>query len=102
MSSLRAIRRPATGDFQTEVRTVLPFHATSRGRPTFTESNLGIRTSSKSSVWLESIYFRASGQLLRSQRPPDRNRFASIDLLQSICFNRFASDDHLSNLPASQ
>jgi len=35
------------------VRTVLPFHVTSRGRPTFTESNRGIRTSPKSRVWLE-------------------------------------------------
>jgi hypothetical protein len=44
-----------TGLFQIAVRTVLPFHVTSRGRPTFTESNLGIHTSSKSSVWLESL-----------------------------------------------
>jgi hypothetical protein len=29
----------------------LPFHVTSRGRPTFTESNRDMRTSSKSSVW---------------------------------------------------
>src|ERR1700686_5097594 len=42
ISSLRTIRRPSTGDFQTDVRTVLPFHVTSRGRPTFTESNRGI------------------------------------------------------------
>ena len=48
--SLRTIRRPSTGDFQTDVRTVLPFHVTSRGRPTFTESNRGMHTSSKSSV----------------------------------------------------
>src|SRR5271170_3010187 len=53
MSSLRTSRRPVTGDFQTDVRTVLPFHVTSRGRPTFTESNRGMRTSSKRSVWLE-------------------------------------------------
>lgn len=43
--SLRTIRRPGTEDFQIAVRTVLAFHARSRGRPTFTESNLGIRTS---------------------------------------------------------
>ncbi len=36
--------------YQTAVRTVLPFHVTSRGRPTFTESKRGIRTSSKFSV----------------------------------------------------
>src|SRR5580692_10698588 len=60
MSSLRTMRRPSTGDFQTEVRTVLPFHVTSRGRPTFTESSLGIPTWLKSSVWLESfLYNRA-------------------------------------------
>ena len=53
--SLRTIRRPSTGDFQTDVRTVLPCHVTSRGRPTFTESNRGMRTSLKSSVSLESV-----------------------------------------------
>jgi hypothetical protein len=47
------------------VRTVLPFHVTSRGRPTFTESNRGMRTSSKSSVWLERFDFGASDQPLR-------------------------------------
>jgi hypothetical protein len=47
---LHTIRRPSTEDFQTDVRTLLPFHVTSRGRPTFTESNVGIHTSSKSSV----------------------------------------------------
>src|SRR5579863_2612668 len=52
MSSLRTMRRRSTGDFQTDVRTVLPFHVTSRGRPTFTESNRGIRTSSNSSMRL--------------------------------------------------
>jgi hypothetical protein len=47
--SLHTICRPSTGFFQTAVRTLVPFHVTSRGRPTFTESNLGIHTSSKSS-----------------------------------------------------
>jgi hypothetical protein len=60
---------PVTGDFHTDVRTVLPFHVTSRGKPTFTESNRGMHTSSKSSAWLASFYFRASGQLPRNQRP---------------------------------
>src|SRR5208282_6947467 len=60
ISSLCTIRRPSTGDFQTDVRTVLPFHVTSRGRPTFTESNLGMRTSSKSSAWLALLLFRCS------------------------------------------
>src|SRR6476660_9070283 len=53
MLSRRTIVRPATGDFQIAVRTVLPFHVTSRGRPTFTESNRGICASPKSRVWLE-------------------------------------------------
>ena len=61
ISSLRTIRRPSTGDFHTDVRTVLPFHVTSRGRPTFTESNRGMRTSSKSSVWLASLRLLTSG-----------------------------------------
>src|SRR5208283_226885 len=51
------MRRPSTGDFQTDVRTVLPFHVTSRGRPTFTESNLGIRISSKFRVWQDSLLY---------------------------------------------
>jgi hypothetical protein len=38
-------------DFQTDVLTVLPFHVTSRGRPKFAESNLGIRISSKFRIW---------------------------------------------------
>jgi hypothetical protein len=45
------------GHFQTDVRTVLPFHVMSRGRPTFTESNLGIHTPSKSSVWLDALLY---------------------------------------------
>src|SRR5580693_3939934 len=32
------MRRPPMGDFQIAVRTVLPFHITSRGSPTLTES----------------------------------------------------------------
>jgi two-component system, OmpR family, copper resistance phosphate regulon response regulator CusR len=71
-----------------KVPTVLPFHVPSRGRPTFTESNRGINTLWKSSVWLGSLYFRASGRLLRSQHPRNRHRFASAD--------------HLSSLPTSQ
>src|SRR5215469_2083058 len=39
MLSRRTIRRPRTGSFQTAVLTVWPRHATSRGRPTLTESN---------------------------------------------------------------
>src|SRR5271167_3403872 len=73
MSSLRAIRRPSTGDFQTDVRTVLPFHVTSSGRPTFTESNLGIRISSKFRVWQGSLLYNHAelgvpdGHVLRAQ-----------------------------------
>src|SRR5689334_17464174 len=43
MLSLRTMRRPSTGVFQTDVRTVLPSHITSWGRPTLTESNRDIR-----------------------------------------------------------
>src|ERR1700729_1055975 len=57
MSSLRTIRLPPTRDFQTAVRTVLPFHVTPRGKPTFTESSLGIPPSSKCSVRLAFLYF---------------------------------------------
>src|SRR5271154_374750 len=57
MLSLRTIRRPSTGLFQIAVRTVFPFHVTSRGRPTFTESNRGIRISSKSRLWQESVLY---------------------------------------------
>src|SRR5580658_196336 len=56
-SSTHTIRHPSTGDFQTDVRTVLPFHVTSRGSPTFTESTRGMRTSSQSSVRLGSFLF---------------------------------------------
>src|SRR3954463_15331085 len=35
----RTICGPSTAAFQIEVRTVLPSHATSRGRPTFTETS---------------------------------------------------------------
>src|SRR5438552_3161646 len=57
MLSLRTIRRPFTGNFQTAVRTVLPFHVTSRGRPAFTERRRGISTFSKFGAWLDSFYF---------------------------------------------
>ena len=46
------------------MRTVLPSHVTSRGRPTFTESNCGIHTSSESNVRVES--FRVSPAASRS------------------------------------
>src|SRR5215467_13708284 len=39
MLSRRTIRRPGIGSFQMAVLTVWPRHATSRGRPTLTESN---------------------------------------------------------------
>src|SRR5438034_8902953 len=57
MLSLRTIRRPFTGKFQTAVRTLLPFHVTSRGRPAFTERRRGISTFSKFGAWLDSFYF---------------------------------------------
>jgi hypothetical protein len=88
---LRTIRRPETGDFQTDVRTVLPFHVTSRGSPTFTESNRGISTSSKSSVWL-AIFdcYRGTGGLKNS----GNDKFL-------LC-NKLRGRDQLDNLPASQ
>jgi site-specific recombinase XerD len=42
------IERQIQGSRVVDVRTVLPFHVTSRGKRTFTESNRGIRTSLKS------------------------------------------------------
>jgi PiT family inorganic phosphate transporter len=42
MLSRRTRRGPSTAAFQTAVRTVLPCHATSRGRPTLTESKRAI------------------------------------------------------------
>ncbi|MBV9765793.1 MAG: hypothetical protein JOZ48_13185 [Acidobacteriaceae bacterium] len=48
--SLRTIYRPSTGFFQIAVWTGLPLHVTSRGRQTFTESDLGIYISWKSST----------------------------------------------------
>lgn len=61
------------------VRTVLPFHVTSRGRPTLTESNRGIHTSWKSSIWLGPFIFvhLASFCIGNVQG-------TGIDLLQSI------------------
>jgi hypothetical protein len=89
---LRTIRRPSTEDFQTDVRTVLPFHVTSRGRPTFAESNRGMRTSSKSSVWLESFYFGAAGGSQNSGN--DHQALLQQQTASSV--------DHVHNLPASQ
>src|SRR5436190_16391795 len=37
-------RRPCTGSFQMAVRTILPRHSMSRGKPTLTESSRGIET----------------------------------------------------------
>src|SRR2546422_1042718 len=42
MFSFSTLRRPRTASFHTAVRTVLPFHSMSRGRPTFTESSCAI------------------------------------------------------------
>src|SRR5215469_9782973 len=42
MFNLSTLRRPWIASFHTAVRTVLPFHSTSRGRPTFTESSCAI------------------------------------------------------------
>src|SRR5450631_199269 len=89
MSSLRAIRRPVTGDFQTAVRTVFPFHVTSRGKPTFTESNRGMRTSSKSSVLPESVYFRASSQHLPSQSGLQRAVSLANSRASRLCVHPF-------------
>src|SRR5277367_1175567 len=47
MLSRRTMREPSTGAFQTAVCTVLPCHATSRGRPTLTESKRAIISSPK-------------------------------------------------------
>ena|ERR1700730_4184889 len=61
---------------QTEVSTVLPVNVTSRDRPTFTESNRGMRTSSKSVVWLEALLYSQAElrgrdrDLLLAQRVP--------------------------------
>src|SRR6185437_15995283 len=61
MLSLRTIRRPSTGDFQTAVRTDAPLHCTSRGSPTFTESKRAMRTSyAKSALGYSAEVCRAS------------------------------------------
>jgi hypothetical protein len=52
-TSLRAISHASTELFQIAKQGVLPFHASSRGEPMFTESELGIPASLKSSAWLE-------------------------------------------------
>ena len=46
--SRRAKTRPATGRFQIAVRTTLPCHAISRGRPTLTDRSFGIGSSNAS------------------------------------------------------
>src|ERR1700688_3134662 len=79
MLSLRTIRRPSAGDFQTNVRTILPFHVTSRGRATFTKSNRAIHTSSKFSVWLESSLYNHAELRVRDR-----------DLLLASCGDRRA------------
>jgi len=47
--SRRAKTRPETGRFQIAVRTTLPCHAISRGRPTLTDKSFGIGSSNESS-----------------------------------------------------
>jgi hypothetical protein len=55
----------------------LPFHVTSRGRPTFTESNRGMRTSSKSSVWLASFHFGAAASFCVASWSAKSGRYTS-------------------------
>ncbi len=48
------MRQPSTGVFQMAVRTVLPRHMMSRGRPTLTESKRGIALSTTQNAFLRS------------------------------------------------
>ena len=83
---------------QTEVSTVLPVNVTSRDRPTFTESNRGMRTSSKSVVWLEALLYGQAElrgrdrDLLLAQRVPLGTGTAPANTEQPKYFRRIPID----------
>src|ERR1700688_2401990 len=83
---------------QTEVSTVLPVNVTSRDRPTFTESNRGMRTSSKFVVWLEALLYSQAElrgrdrDLLLAQRVPLGTGTAPANTEQPKYFRRIPID----------
>src|SRR5436190_9255158 len=96
MLSLRTIRRPFTGNFQTAVRTVLPFHVTSRGRPAFTERRRGISTFSKFGAWLDSFYFTTVHSDGGTRHPFRARRHHEREQIGDLFRSSIATDPHFS------